>query len=232
MNECLSSFLSLSKIFADNGYKLFLVGGSVRDYLLEKVEFDLDVVTDATPLEMSQFLSKENCDYTFDKFGAVRYFGFNRRFDITTLRKEEDYIDYRRPNKITFVKDIKIDAIRRDFTINAMYMDASLTIFDFYNGQQDLKNHLLKMVGNPFIRLKEDPLRIIRGLRFASDFDLNIDIDLSNAIIENKKLLTLINPLKIKEDILKTYPIKKDKLELLLDKYKLLDYLKCGREDK
>ena len=97
------------------------------------------------------------------------------KFDITTLRKESAYLDYRHPSKITFVKDLKIDYLRRDFTINALYMDETLKIIDYTNGVNDLKNHLLRMIGDPYLRTKEDPLRILRAVRFAITFDLKIE---------------------------------------------------------
>ena len=164
----------MAHIFKSHGFNLFLVGGTVRDYLLHKELTDMDAVSDATPTEIIAFLP--NVDTTFAHLGSLKYKNENNiKFDITTLRKESAYLDSRHPSKIIFVKDLKEDYLRRDFTINAMYMDADLNIIDYSGGLQDLSNHILRMVGDPDIRLKEDPLRILRAIRFALMFNLTIE---------------------------------------------------------
>lgn len=197
----LEAFKSLNKVFKDNGYSLFLVGGTVRDYLLGLPLIDFDVVTNAKPEEMKLFL--KDADYTFSKFGSVKYHYLDKKFDITTLRKEEEYGDSRHPNIIVFCSSLEEDSKRRDFTINALYMNENERVIDFYNGEYDLKKHIIRMIGDPDIRIKEDPLRIIRAIRFKITLDFEIEESLLESIKRNKELLKNINKEKIEQDIKK-----------------------------
>lgn len=201
MNEKLNAFKELSSLFKKNNFSLYLVGGTVRDYLLNKELDDMDAVTDATPNEVKEFLP--DADFTFARMGSMRIKSGGVKFDVTTLRKEESYVDSRHPLKVTFVRDLKEDYIRRDFTINAMYMDDELHIYDYVDGQKDLSNKIIRMVGNPDIRLKEDPLRILRAIRFAIDFNFVIDDELKDSIKRNKDLINKLNIEKIKMDMKK-----------------------------
>ena len=202
MDSKINDYLKLNKLFEENGYKLYLVGGTVRDYLLGISLTDMDAVTDATPEEMKAFLKDAN--FTFAKYGSVTIkLDKKVKFDITTMRKETSYLDARHPSKIQFIKDLKVDVRRRDFTVNALYLDKDLKVIDYVDGQKDLENRLLRMVGDPKIRLKEDPLRIIRAIRFAVDYDLSLDKDLEQAIIDTKSELNNLNPEKIKQDLAK-----------------------------
>ena len=123
------------------------------------------------------------------------------KFDITTLRKESGYLDSRHPSKIIFVKDLEIDYQRRDFTVNALYLDEKLNVIDYCNGQKDLENKILKMIGDPNVRLKEDPLRILRAVRFALMFNFKIDKALLKAMHDNFALLKNITDDKIRSEL-------------------------------
>ena len=200
MNERILAYQSLADVFKRNGYRLYLVGGTVRDYLLNIPLEDMDAVSDATPSEIISFLP--NVDTTFAHLGSLKYKDPNGiKFDITTLRKESGYLDSRHPNKIVFVKNLEEDYPRRDFSVNAMYMDRDLKIYDFCHGQDDLNNHLLKMVGDPDVRLKEDPLRILRAIRFHLMFNLKIDDTLLEAMKNNFCLLEKITDAKIRSEL-------------------------------
>ena len=202
MDSKINDYLKLNKLFEENGYKLYLVGGTVRDYLLGISLTDMDAVTNATPEEMKAFLKDAN--FTFAKYGSVTIkLDKKVKFDITTMREETSYLDARHPSKIQFIKDLKVDVRRRDFTVNALYLDKDLKVIDYVDGQKDLENRLLRMVGDPKIRLKEDTLRIIRAIRFAVDYDLSLDKDLEQAIIDTKSELNNLNPEKIKQDLAK-----------------------------
>ena len=202
MIDRISAFKSLADLFDKHGHKLYLVGGTVRDYLLNEPLNDMDAVTDATPIEIVQFLP--NVDTTFAHLGSLKYKDENGvKFDITTLREERDYLDSRHPSAITFVKDPKDDYKRRDFTVNAMYMDSDLKIYDFCNGQKDLENRILRMVGNPDQRLKEDPLRILRAIRFHLMYNLEIENSLMEAMRDRFYLLKNINNAKIESELSK-----------------------------
>ncbi len=218
MDERILDFIELNKIFEKNGFSLYLVGGTVRDYLLNLPLSDMDAVTDATPKEIEVFLP-DAC-FTFAKYGSVSYKNKKGiKFDITTLREEKGYSDSRHPNKINFVKDLKIDVRRRDFTVNALYLDKELEVLDYVYGISDLRNHILKMVGEPKTRLEEDPLRIIRALRFSIDYDLVIEEQLEKAIKESVQLLDNLNPEKIKQDIKKIKCQDQDKINKLFSYY-------------
>ena len=213
MDNKLSLFLELANLYQKNGYSLYMVGGSVRDYLLNIPLTDMDLVTDATPIEEKAFL--DNADYTFERFGSVKLKYQGVKFDITTLRKEDGYNDSRHPNVVTFTKDIKEDYLRRDITINALYLSSDLKVIDYVSGVEDLNNRLIKMVGDPSLRIKEDPLRIIRIYRFAIDLDFKIDEGLLKIINENKDLLSKLRKEKIIEEIHKCH--HQDKLRKILE---------------
>ena len=199
MNK-IQEFQSLASLFKAHGYNLYLVGGTVRDYLLGLELSDMDAVTDATPIEVVSFLP--NCDTTFAHLGSLKYKSESGlKFDITTLREESSYLDSRHPSRITFVKDLKLDYKRRDFTINAMYMDSSLNVIDYCNGKEDLSRHLLRMVGDPDKRLKEDPLRILRAIRFHLVFKMILDEKLEEAMRDRFYLLNNITDAKIQSEL-------------------------------
>jgi len=200
MDNKIIIYQNLAKLFEEHGYKLYLVGGTVRDYLLGKELTDMDAVSDATPEQIIEFLSP--IDKSFARFGSLKYKDESGvKFDITTLRKESSYLDNRHPSKIEFVKDLRIDYQRRDFTVNALYMDKDLNVIDYCNGQEDLKNHLIKMIGDPDIRIKEDPLRILRAIRFHLMHNLDIDKDLLKSMNDNFDLLRNITDAKIRSEL-------------------------------
>ena len=200
MDKNLISFIELANEFNKHGYQLYLVGGTVRDYLLNEPLTDMDAVSEATPEEILAFLP--TADATFKRFGSLKYkTGDGLKFDITTLRKESSYEDSRHPNKVIFVKALKEDYLRRDFTVNALYMNKDLKVIDYCNGQEDLKNNILRMVGNPDIRIKEDPLRILRAIRFHLMHHLDIEESLLKAMHDNFDLLRNITDAKIRSEL-------------------------------
>lgn len=214
MDNKINLFLELADLYKKHGYKLYMVGGSVRDHLLNIPLTDMDLVTDATPSEEKKYL--EGADYTFERFGSIKLKYQGVKFDITTFRKEEGYVDLRHPNVVFFTKDIKEDYPRRDITINALYLDDKLNIIDFVDGQKDLKDKAIRMVGDPLKRIEEDPLRIIRIYRFKLDLDFNIDKDLEKVILENIALTSKLRKEKIIEEIHKCH--HKEELKAILDK--------------
>jgi len=194
----IEAFDFLKDVFSKNGFHLYVVGGTVRDFLLGKEITDLDFVTDATPEEEIKFIPE--ADFTFKKFGAVRYPYKGKHIDITTLRQEGEYNDSRHPSKVTFVKDPKLDYVRRDFTINAMYLDEEYKVIDFSSGQEDLKKKLIRFIGDPVKRIEEDPLRIARAERFAKSLGFEIEEKTLQAIKSKRDLLEKLNPEKLKEE--------------------------------
>lgn len=194
----LEEFDSLKKIYQEHGFSLYIVGGTVRDMLLNVPFTDLDFVTDATPNEEKEFLPE--ADYTFAKYGSIHLKINGKTVDITALRKENGYIDHRHPANIAFVKDPKEDYIRRDFTINAMYLDKYYNLLDYCGGQDDLENKLIRFVGDPIKRIEEDPLRIARAERFAKKLGFQIEKKALEAISSKRYLLEEINTDKLKQE--------------------------------
>lgn len=191
-------FLNLANLFNKNGFNLYMIGGTSRDYLLGLEVFDYDFVTDATPEDIAKFLPDVNM--TFAKFGSVSTKVESTKIDIVTLRKEEGYEDFRHPSKITFIKDINEDYLRRDFTINAIYINKDFKVIDPSNGLIDLKNKIIRFIGNPEKRIEEDPLRILRAERFAKKLNFSIESKTRDAIEKYRYLLGKLNPDKIKEE--------------------------------
>lgn len=191
-------FTYLNTVFTENGFSIFEVGGSVRDELLGLEVFDFDFTTDATPEEMVKFLPDAND--TFAKYGCIKYKGEHGRAEITTFRVEENYLDYRHPGTIRFVKSIEEDYKRRDFTINALYKDIDGKIIDPSSGLEDLKNKVIRFIGDPEKRIKEDPLRILRAKRFAKKLGFEIEPKSLKAIDEFSYLLEKLNPQKVLEE--------------------------------
>ena len=218
MDKNIKEFQELHALFRNNGFKLYLVGGTVRDYLLGLPLNDMDAVTDATPEDMKEFLSDAN--YTFARFGSISFKTQKKvKFDITTMREETSYNDSRHPGKIKFVKDLNIDVKRRDFTVNALYLDENLKVIDLVDGVSDLNKKVLRMIGEPEKRLKEDPLRIFRAIRFAADYGFKIDEELDKAIMKCSELVNNLNIEKIKMDLGKSRPSSKEIVLQYLKKY-------------
>lgn len=201
MKNKINAFTSLSNLFKAHGFNIYLVGGTVRDFLLHNSLNDMDIATDATPDDMDKFIKQYISLDKYRNLGSIviKYEGI--KFDITTFRKEKAYKDYRHPKKICFIKSIKKDSNRRDFSVNAMYLDDKFKLYDFHNGKEDLDNKILKMVGNPIKRIKEDPLRILRAIRFSLMYSLVLDKKLKHAIIKKRNLLDNLSKDKIKQEL-------------------------------
>lgn len=212
MDNKIILFKELAGLYRSHGYQLYMVGGSVRDYLLNIPLTDMDLVSDATPEEEKEFL--ENADYTFERFGSIKLKYKDTKFDITTFRKEAGYVDLRHPNVVFFTKDIKEDYPRRDLTINALYLDKDLNVIDYVNGVSDLNNRLIKMVGDPIKRINEDSLRIVRIYRFSLDLGFKVDLALEKVIHAHKELLKNLRKEKILEEIHKCH--HKEELKRIL----------------
>ena len=191
-------FSFLNNKFKENGFSIFEVGGSVRDELLGLEVYDFDFATDATPEEMMKFLPDAND--TFAKYGCIKYKGEHGRAEITTFRVEEDYDDYRHPRTVKFVKTLEEDYKRRDFTINAIYKDIDGNLYDPSHGVFDINNKVIRFIGNPETRIKEDPLRIIRAKRFATKLGFKIEENSLEAMNKLSYLLDKLNPDKIRQE--------------------------------
>lgn len=193
----IKNFVDLANIFIAHGYSLYMVGGTARDFLLKHPIRDIDLATDATPDEMKAFVDG---DYRFARFGCVKF----KNMDITTFRKEQGYSDFRHPTLVKFTRNIKEDYVRRDFTINALYIDQNLKVYDFCQGLDDLKHKVIRTVGDPNVRFQEDPLRIVRAERFKCTLGFTIDHLTLKAMNKYKFLIQKISSSKLKEELSKT----------------------------
>ena len=199
------------------GCNIYAIGGTVRDFLLHKNLTDFDFATDASPNETKSILEKY--DDTFSQYGVIIYRYENKKLQITSFRKENLYLDSRHPQKIEFVKDMQIDYKRRDFTINALYMNDTGKIYDFCDGLNDLHNKIIRVIGDIDTRMKEDPLRILRALRFMMTLDFTLDKNLEKYIYEHTYLLNKLNVDKVKQEIRKMKKIDEEKTKAILEKF-------------
>ena len=172
------------------GYEAYLVGGAVRDHLIGKQVGDLDIATSATPNQVMQ---------VFDKVipigiehGTVLVRFEEESFEITTFRTEGTYSDYRHPDSVNFVTDVTADLARRDYTVNAIAMNRNGELVDPFGGRDAIEKQELVTVGNAFDRFQEDPLRMMRGVRFVSQLGYNLDDDARKVIKEQRLWLTRI----------------------------------------
>ena len=190
MIKAFQDALPIVEQIEDAGFEAYFVGGSVRDYLLNKQINDIDIATSAMPEEI-----KEIFPHTIDvgiEHGTVMVVWNQSKYEITTFRTESAYVDYRRPEQVFFVRQLEEDLKRRDFTINALAMDKNGHIHDYFNGRDSLNVKEIKTVGNPHERFQEDALRIMRGIRFVSTLGFNLEEKTKISMEKNKHLLSKI----------------------------------------
>lgn len=180
-----------------HGYTAYIVGGFVRDFLLGKNTNDIDICTNATTKEIMELFSGNANEY-----GSFNLKINELNIDITTFRQEQNYKN-RRPTSIFYTNDLKTDLLRRDFTMNTICMNKEDKIIDILNGAKDLEEKKIRMVGDKDSKLKEDPLRILRAIRFATTLDFTLEESLHKAIFENKNLVKTLSTYRIKEEISK-----------------------------
>ncbi|MEI3604753.1 CCA tRNA nucleotidyltransferase [Pseudogracilibacillus sp. SE30717A] len=157
----------------NNGYEAYFVGGCVRDSLLQREIKDVDIATSASPEKVQELFEKVIPVGVEHGTVVVRYKG--KSYEVTTFRKEGTYSDQRHPDEVIFINNIDDDLKRRDFTINSLAMNKEGEIIDLFNGRADIEQRIIRSVGNPKDRFLEDPLRIIRALRFASQLGFQIE---------------------------------------------------------
>lgn len=187
----------------NKGYSRYIVGGCVRDILLGKEPFDWDICTDAKPEDIQRIFKKFHTIPTGVKHGTITVVIYKKNFEVTTFRTDKDYIDHRRPREVEFTSNIYEDLKRRDFTINALAYNEFDGLVDCFNGLRDLKEKILRTVGNADERFNEDALRIIRGVRFSAQLDFEIDEDTALAMTSNRALLEDISKERIREEFIK-----------------------------
>ena len=172
----------IAKRLQDAGYIAYFAGGWVRDYFMGHPSDDIDIATSAAPNEIIALFP--NTILVGISFGVVIVVVEGQQFEVSTFRKDFEYLDGRKPSRIE-LSGPREDAYRRDFTINGMFYDPiSEEIFDYVHGVEDIKNKVIRTIGNPDERFLEDRLRMIRAIRFAAKFDFKIDPETHQAIID------------------------------------------------
>lgn len=185
------------------GFEAYAVGGCVRDSLLGKTPNDWDITTSAKPENMKSVFADFHCIDTGIKHGTVTVVIDGEPLEITTFRLDGEYEDNRHPKSVTFTSDLGADLGRRDFTVNAMAYSKKTGTVDLFGGQNDLKNKIIRCVGDPDRRFNEDALRILRALRFASALDFEIEEKTAQSLLKNCALLENISEERIAKELLK-----------------------------
>lgn len=223
---------NISAVLTKNGYQAYLVGGCVRDMLLGVEPKDYDIATDALPEKVVELFPESKYE---NDFGTVLVKTDSeddalRVVEVTTFRIEGKYSDYRHPGEVKFAKTIEEDLSRRDFTMNALALEIvkgmAGKLIDPYDGKDDLENKIIRSVGNPETRFKEDALRLMRAVRFATELDFSIEKETFSALKHHAKLLNEIAEERIRDEFVKILmtPKAADGI-FLLEKAHLLEYV-------
>ena len=208
----------------NSSYESYFVGGAVRDMILGYSINDYDITTLATPDEIRETLHMYKTIDIGGSLGTVLARTENFSVDITPFRIEGDYKNYRKPEEVIFSKDVRDDIKRRDFTINAILYNGEF--IDYVGGIEDLKNKIIRAIGDSEERIREDALRILRAVRFASKYDFEIEEGLKSAIISNVSLLKNISYERIRDEFVKILLDKNVKLGInLLKELHILDII-------
>ncbi len=187
----------------DEGFEAYIVGGSVRDILLDKKPSDYDITTNASPENIEEIFKDYRIISLGKEFGTVVIVQDEGNVEITTYRIEAEYIDGRRPSIVSFSNDLEEDLKRRDFTINAMAYSRRTGLVDPFGGVNDLKQKKIKTVGDPKERFLEDHLRILRAIRFSTVLSFEIEDNTLKALSEMGSFLNEISAERIREELFK-----------------------------
>lgn len=186
-----------------NGFEAYLVGGCVRDSILKRPVHDWDITTSATPDEMKKVFADTKIIETGIKHGTLTILSIDGFYECTTYRIDGAYSDGRHPDMVRFTKPLAKDLKRRDFTINAMAYNDKEGLIDLFGGRLDLMDHVIRCVGNPEDRFKEDALRIMRALRFAAQLEFDLEIKTKVAAFQMSDTLTKVSAERINSEFCK-----------------------------
>ena len=209
----------------ENGYEAFIVGGCVRDSILNLIPNDYDITTSANPNEILGIFREYKTIDTGINHGTVSIVLNNNIYDITTYRIEGEYENNRRPKNIVFTHNIYEDLSRRDFTINAIAYNENIGIIDKFNGLDDLNKKIIKTVGNPDERFEEDGLRMIRAIRFSSKLGFNIEENTLNSIYKKAHIVKNISIERINDEFTKILLSDNPQNIIILYKSSIFEYL-------
>lgn len=185
------------------GFSAYAVGGCVRDTLLSLQPHDWDLCTSARPEDMQRVFQGEHVAETGLRHGTLTVILDHIPYEITTFRTDGSYTDHRHPDSVTFVEDVAGDLARRDFTVNAMAYSPHTGLVDLFGGREDLDRRVIRCVGVPEERFREDALRILRALRFASVFDFSVDPETEKALRLLAPTLNNVAAERVREELMK-----------------------------
>jgi len=213
--------IKIIKKFQDNNAEIYIVGGAVRDLMLGREVADWDFTTNLTPEEMKKLFPKNS--FYNNSFGTLSIVEKDGEiFEVTTFRTERGYSDGRHPDEVKWGKTLEEDLERRDFTINAIALNfqfskSNFQIIDLFGGQKDLENKIVRTVGNPDERFKEDALRLMRAVRIAGQIGFNIEEKTLESIQKNAKLINNIAGERVRDELFKILlsPTPSNGIELL-----------------
>lgn len=194
--------IEILNLLEKNGFEAYIVGGYVRDKLLGIKSDDIDITTNARPTDLINIFDVINVSNTY---GTIKINYGNNSYEITTYRKDLLYDDFRRPKNIEYVNSLYDDLLRRDFTINTLCMDKNQNIIDLLGATSDIKNRIIRCVGDPKSKLKEDSLRILRAIRFAAILNFNIEYELLSELQNNSEILSYLSYDRKKDELNKIF---------------------------
>lgn len=207
--------LDLLKEIHKLGYIAYIVGGYPRDKYRGKYTEDIDICTN---MRLEEVQKNFEVPFSYPKLGSFKIMYKNTLFEVTTFRKEGSYLDYRHPSVVEFVDTLEEDLIRRDFVMNTLCIDQEGNYIDLLGSRRDIDKKMIRVVGNTRKKLIEDPLRIVRALRFSMNFGFALEEELKSEIERNKKYVEKISIQKIEEEIGKITLIEnQEKVREILD---------------
>lgn len=214
----------------ENGFEAYIVGGYVRDYLLGIESGDIDICTNARVKELMDIF--DDINVTSNEYGAVKIVTDKLRLDITTYRRDLRYNGDRRKVEIEYVDNLIDDINRRDFTMNTLCMNKDKNIIDILGGQEDIENKVIRCVGKIEDRINEDPLRMLRAVRFATTLGFTIEEELYRKLKENAYLIEQLSRERIKEELTKILVSKNALMGLhMLEDLGFLEYVGIAYDD-
>jgi tRNA nucleotidyltransferase/poly(A) polymerase len=219
--------IALKVMFVNSGFNLYLVGGAIRDFVLDKPIKDYDLATDATPEEIKDILDEHDVKYILvgEQFGVVNAI-MHDTYEIATFREDSSSGDGRRPDSVKY-STIEADVLRRDLTMNALYFDIhTQEILDYVGGYDDIKNGVVRTVGNPEDRFNEDKLRILRAIRFACRTGKELDSRIKE-FLSNEYDLIGVSKERIRDEFIKSIQSAKSTKHLMrmLADYNLFEWI-------
>ena len=210
-------------ILEQNGYESYVAGGAVRDMLMGRIPHDYDIATSARPEQIKKLFSK-----TIDtgiKHGTVTVVYNKMGYEITAFRRDGKYNDGRHPEKVEYVTDVRSDVKRRDFTMNAIMFSPKRGIVDLFGGRGDISNKIIRCVGNPENRFREDALRMLRAVRFCAQLGFRIDFRVEKAIKKCAALIKKVSNERILEELNKILLSDNPDYIRKLHEYNLLKFI-------